>query len=213
MQHAILCLITWHFITATLSVSRRCTEHFLVLVGACCPKATPLLKAVKNKRHQTKAKSFILADKLKSSSDIAPIAEQVKCIRQLWLKNFFRWIQRLSQQPRSQTTSSVFTGLMSAFEDLEATSHLSEERLVYTKRLSVFQNKTNSVLSVLCSNIAMLPFWPGGECRQDTAPDSLIQGALEQLHLAEKCKGKKLIERLQPDFRQRAVKDGVLCRV
>lgn len=87
----------WHFITATLSVSTRCTEHFLLLLGARCPKATPLLKAVKNKRHKTKAKSFILADKLKSSSDIAPIAEQVRCIRQLWLKNFFRWIQRLSQ--------------------------------------------------------------------------------------------------------------------
>lgn len=82
---------------------------FCYIAWCSSPKATPLLKAVKNRRHEAKAESLILADKVKSSSDIAPIAEQVKSIRQLWLKNLFRWIQRLSQQPSCQTTSSVFT--------------------------------------------------------------------------------------------------------
>lgn len=101
---------------------------------------------------------------------------------------------------------------MSALEDLETTPHISEERWVYTKRNGRTQCLPEQDL--LCarqcplhqhSNAPFLAWW-GVQAWHSTCTPFFDAGSFWIVT-------KEITERLQPDFRQRAMEDRVPFRV
>lgn len=76
------------FYKGNIICQHKVHREFCCIFWRSLPKSNPTAEGNKEQKAWDKPESFILADKLKSSSAIAPIAQQVKCISSFGSKTF-----------------------------------------------------------------------------------------------------------------------------